>query len=113
MISKSIRLVLLFLALLLATTGISILTFRLRALDSATYKRSLAPSGIYKEIRLSIEDQFIIDTIGEEALETSFAEYIVSLIDFPTITVEAAEENVDRLFDWINGKNNELRILYS
>ncbi|MBW7953543.1 MAG: hypothetical protein QY330_04715 [Candidatus Dojkabacteria bacterium] len=110
MISKSIRLVLLFLALLLATTGISILTFRLRALDSATYKRSLAPSGIYKEIRLSIEDQFIIDTIGEEALETSFAEYIVSLIDFPTITVEAAEENVDRLFDWINGKNNELRI---
>jgi len=110
MAKQLLKSVLLITAVLLGTLGIVTLTFRLRALDPATYERALAPSGVYRELRFTLEDQFITSTIGEEALGTPFAEDIVSKLDLPSVTITMMERNIEQLFAWINKESDELRL---
>lgn len=110
MIKQSLRAILLVLAIVLGTAAIVTFTFRLRALDSATYLRSLAPSGVYRELRFILEDQFIATAIAPEAVGTPFAESLVGQLDLPGVTITMMETNVNQLIDWINKDTTELRL---
>ncbi|KXK25721.1 MAG: hypothetical protein TR69_WS6001001524 [candidate division WS6 bacterium OLB20] len=110
MVRQTVRVLLFILALTAGVAGIVTLTFRMRALDASTYKRSLAPSGIYRELRLTMEDSFVAATAGEQAIGTPFADALVAQMDLPGVTVIMMETNVDRLLAWVNKQSTELRM---
>ena len=112
MLKKIVRILLCSLAITSAVTGVIIITVRSRALDPQTYKLALAPSNLYREIRLQLEDLLLEKAAGEKPdKNNALVAAILAEIKMPDIVVSAATKNIDNFFDWANKRNVDI-VLY-
>lgn len=110
--SVLLRILIAFLAIVSGTIGITIVTLRLRAIDPITYQRALGQSGIYREIRINLENLLIEKTAGKEFINSDVAAAVLTPLDLPGLVVETGEKNIDNFFAWANNQKAEIHLYF-
>ena len=105
------RIIVALLVILTFSSGSIILALRLRILDAQTYKRAIAPSSVYLQFRLDLEDWFIDQVADAPSKESPIAKHLLETIDFKQFTVPTAEKNIESFFSWLSSETPEF-ILY-
>ncbi len=113
MLKKLIGIILCLVAILAGAAGTIILTVRDRAVDPYTYKLAIAPSGVYKDIRVYLETLLIKQVSGEDINAANpLTAAVLAKINLSEIVVKTGEANINNFFDWVAKKQPEFYIYF-